>query len=104
MSWPTAALNGFHRARPAHLTLDSAPVGSRASRQFPHPLSALPVSYFFSRRQFGLPWLCHFGLPLLPLFAAAAPVESTHSPWSVRVWQSDDGLPNNQVQGLTQTP
>jgi signal transduction histidine kinase/streptogramin lyase len=25
------------------------------------------------------------------------------SPWSVRVWQSDDGLPNNQVTSLAQT-
>jgi ligand-binding sensor domain-containing protein/signal transduction histidine kinase len=32
--------------------------------------------------------------------AAGAP----RSEWSLRVWQSDDGLPNNNVTGLAQTP
>jgi signal transduction histidine kinase/ligand-binding sensor domain-containing protein len=34
----------------------------------------------------------------LPIFAS-----SPASPWSVRPWQTDDGLPNNQVTGLAQT-
>jgi signal transduction histidine kinase/ligand-binding sensor domain-containing protein len=29
---------------------------------------------------------------------------STNSSWSVHVWQSDDGLPNNDVTSLAQTP
>src|SRR5690242_20523343 len=33
-----------------------------------------------------------------PLFAA-----STNSPWISQVWQSDDGLPNNNVTGLAQS-
>jgi len=40
---------------------------------------------------------------LLSLVAASAPAASTNSAWSVRVWQSDDGLPNNIVTGLAQT-
>jgi len=36
--------------------------------------------------------------------AATAMAASTDSPWSFRVWQSDDGLPNNNVTGLAQTP
>src|SRR4051794_34527156 len=28
---------------------------------------------------------------------------STNSPWSLRAWQSDDNLPNNNVTGLAQT-
>jgi signal transduction histidine kinase/ligand-binding sensor domain-containing protein len=34
----------------------------------------------------------------IPLSAIAA------SPWSVRVWQSEEGLPNNSINSLTQTP
>src|SRR4051812_6923494 len=30
--------------------------------------------------------------------------EATESAWSVRAWQLDDGLPNNSVTGLAQTP
>jgi ligand-binding sensor domain-containing protein/signal transduction histidine kinase len=41
---------------------------------------------------------------LIPILASAASVASTNSAWSVRVWQSDDGLPNNNVTGLAQTP
>lgn len=47
------------------------------------------------------PWLlstCIF----LSTFAATA--VSTNSNWSLRVWQSDDGLPNNKVTGIAQTP
>src|SRR5271168_3937613 len=49
---------------------------------------------------------------LVPLFAASlvpalaplsAPAVSTNAAWSVRVWQSDDGLPNNIITGLAQT-
>ena len=36
----------------------------------------------------------------LPFATLAA---STHSPWSVYVWRSDDGLPNNDVTSLAQT-
>src|SRR5581483_10289842 len=41
---------------------------------------------------------------LLALPAIAAPAASTDSAWFARVWQSDEGLPNNNVQALTQTP
>jgi ligand-binding sensor domain-containing protein len=43
-------------------------------------------------------WGLLIGL-LLPLRAAAA----TNSSWSVRAWQSDEGLPNNGVAALAQT-
>jgi len=36
-------------------------------------------------------------------FAATAAV-STNSVWSVQTWQSEEGLPNNNVAGLAQTP
>ena len=36
-----------------------------------------------------------------PFIVSAA---ATNSPWSVHVWQSDDGLPNNNVTGLAQAP
>ena len=39
----------------------------------------------------------------IPCLTATAAV-STNTAWSVRVWQSDDGLPNNIVTGLAQTP
>lgn len=35
---------------------------------------------------------------------AHADVATDASAWSVRAWQSDDGLPNNHVTGLAQTP
>jgi signal transduction histidine kinase/ligand-binding sensor domain-containing protein len=38
----------------------------------------------------------------IPGLTALAAV-STNTAWSVRVWQSDDGLPNNIVTGLAQT-
>src|SRR5271170_1230364 len=47
------------------------------------------------------PWLlstCGF------IFAFAAAAASTNSDWSVRFWQSDDGLPNNKVTSIAQTP
>jgi signal transduction histidine kinase/ligand-binding sensor domain-containing protein len=30
--------------------------------------------------------------------------EPAHSPWAVRSWRSDEGLPNNMVLGIAQTP
>jgi len=45
-------------------------------------------------------WL--IGVAFFSGFCAAAAV-STNTAWSVRVWQSDDGLPNNIVTGLAQT-
>src|ERR1041385_3951446 len=38
------------------------------------------------------------------LFAPAAFAASANSTWYARPWQSDDGLPNNNVTGLAQTP
>jgi signal transduction histidine kinase/ligand-binding sensor domain-containing protein len=51
-------------------------------------------------------WLIRWWLLaiLIPIPASALATESTNSAWSVRVWQSDDGLPNNNVTGLAQTP
>jgi ligand-binding sensor domain-containing protein/signal transduction histidine kinase len=37
------------------------------------------------------------------IFAANVPAAFTNSEWSVHVWQSDDGLPNNNVTSLAQT-
>src|SRR6185437_11068305 len=37
-------------------------------------------------------------------FVSAATAASTASDWSLRVWQSDDGLPNNRVTSLAQMP
>ena len=37
-------------------------------------------------------------------FAAATTAASTNSPWFARVWQSDEGLPDNTVVGVDQTP
>ena len=44
-------------------------------------------------------WLTGFIL----IFAVAAPAATTNSIWSVQAWQTDDGLPNNNVVGLAQT-
>src|SRR5271165_623549 len=41
---------------------------------------------------------------MLLAFASAAPAASTNSAWSLHVWRSDDGLPNNRVTSLAQTP
>ncbi len=39
------------------------------------------------------------------VFALASVVSArAESPWTSRVWRSDDGLPNNHVTGLAQTP
>ena len=45
--------------------------------------------------------LLGLGLFLLPSLAVA---DATNSAWITHVWQSDDGLPNNDVTGLAQTP
>jgi ligand-binding sensor domain-containing protein len=37
-------------------------------------------------------------------FVCAATAALTNSDWSVHIWQSDDGLPNNKVTGIAQTP
>ncbi len=47
--------------------------------------------------------ICHWLLSASFLLTASAGAESTNSAWSVRVWQSDDGLPNNIVSSLAQT-
>lgn len=66
-----------------------------------------PVRYACLRFIACLPvaWLRALGCALLlavaPVIAAEA---SPSSPWSLRAWRSDDGLPNNHVTGLAQTP
>jgi len=42
-------------------------------------------------------------LPLISIWVSIASAASTNSAWITRVWQSDDGLPNNNVTGLAQT-
>ena len=37
------------------------------------------------------------------IFALAAHAAATNSNWSVHAWQTDDGLPNNNIAGLAQT-
>jgi ligand-binding sensor domain-containing protein/signal transduction histidine kinase len=41
---------------------------------------------------------------VLSLFTLSISRATAASPWSLRSWQSDDGLPNNHVTGLAQTP
>lgn len=41
---------------------------------------------------------------LLVVLAAASPVTSASPPWLARNWQSEDGLPDNTVMGIVQTP
>ncbi|HTB81242.1 MAG TPA: two-component regulator propeller domain-containing protein [Opitutaceae bacterium] len=41
---------------------------------------------------------------LLFITVLPAPAASASPAWSAHVWQSDDGLPNNNVTGLAQTP
>jgi ligand-binding sensor domain-containing protein len=36
--------------------------------------------------------------------AAVAPPAALGLPWTIRVWQSDEGLPYNTVVGTEQTP
>src|ERR1044071_6733383 len=50
------------------------------------------------------PWLVGFLFALAVLLAAdRTAFAAARSPWLARVWQSDDGLPNNNVTGLAQT-
>src|ERR1035438_1275651 len=46
---------------------------------------------------------CWLLADLLFIFASTSLAESTNSAWSVHTWQSDDGLPNNNVSSLAQT-
>src|SRR3954453_13770693 len=44
-------------------------------------------------------------LPALAFIATASLLEaSTNSAWYARTWQSEEGLPNNTIQGVAQTP
>ena len=36
--------------------------------------------------------------------AAAAPLPEASTPWTARVWQCDEGLPDNTVVGIEQLP
>ncbi len=47
--------------------------------------------------------LCFLLAALLFIFSSHFAAAASNSEWSVRVWQSDDGLPNNNVTGLAQT-
>src|SRR5579859_1134098 len=47
--------------------------------------------------------LCVLAASLTASLAAFSAPVSTSAAWSVRGWQSDDGLPNNIVTGLAQT-
>jgi ligand-binding sensor domain-containing protein len=38
------------------------------------------------------------------LMAATSAAAATNSAWSLHVWRSDDGLPNNRITSLAQTP
>src|SRR4051812_27544506 len=40
----------------------------------------------------------------LAVSAFTAVAADTNSAWSVHVWQSDDGLPNNNVTAIAQSP
>jgi signal transduction histidine kinase/ligand-binding sensor domain-containing protein len=47
---------------------------------------------------------CLFLSGILCVFVCAGSFASPNPDWSLEVWQSDDGLPNNNVAGLAQTP
>ncbi|MCX6880017.1 MAG: triple tyrosine motif-containing protein [Verrucomicrobia bacterium] len=49
-----------------------------------------------------LPW--RWLASLMMAMAAAAPVPEASPPWAARVWQSDEGLPDNTVVGIEQMP
>ena len=51
-------------------------------------------------------WLRWFIFPaaVFLCFAGKLWAQSTNSGWSLRVWQTDEGLPNNNVTSLVQTP
>jgi ligand-binding sensor domain-containing protein/signal transduction histidine kinase len=46
---------------------------------------------------------CWLLADLVFIFASTSLAESTNSAWSVHTWQSDDGLPNNNISSLAQT-
>src|SRR5580698_9541910 len=52
------------------------------------------------------PWkvLCRLLAAIFYFSNFLAAAASTNSAWSVSTWKSDDGLPNNHVTGLAQTP
>ncbi len=60
-----------------------------------HSRSIVPFGVIRSWSAILLVWAAWF-------FAVSARAASTNSEWSVRVWQSDDGLPNNNITGLAQ--
>jgi len=45
-----------------------------------------------------------FGVGTLSILVVTASAATTNSGWITRAWQSDDGLPNNIVTSLAQTP
>src|SRR5580765_557150 len=47
--------------------------------------------------------VCGLCANLFSALTSAATAAATNSTWSVHVWQSDDGLPNNNVTSLAQT-
>jgi ligand-binding sensor domain-containing protein len=46
----------------------------------------------------------HWLVSLLWVLALAAVPASAELPWAIRTWQSDEGLPDNTVVGIGQTP
>ncbi len=47
---------------------------------------------------------CRGRLTLLLMFVCSAAVAATNSGWFERVWQAEEGLPDNSVTGVAQTP
>jgi signal transduction histidine kinase/ligand-binding sensor domain-containing protein len=62
-------------------------------------MSHAPPGCFASavRRWFPALWFC------VAATIATAQTNATHTEWSVRTWQTDDGLPNNSVTSVAQT-
>src|SRR4051812_40014914 len=48
--------------------------------------------------------LCRLLVVISFIAGFSSTASSTDSDWSLRTWKSDDGLPNNHVTGLAQTP
>ena len=48
--------------------------------------------------------LAVLGLTRFEATSRAAGEADARTPWFARVWQSEDGLPENNVTGLAQTP
>lgn len=75
----------------------------------PSPLPLYhPVTYHPIRYAGNISRLCRTVVAVLLLSVALAAAPDVpmpeSSPWTMRAWQSDDGLPNNHVTGLAQTP